>query len=290
MSKVFFTKDLTAVDKLFDAAGFGAIIAKDDFVALKIHFGERGNTAYIKPERSKAIVKKVRAAGGQPFWTDSNTLYKGSRGNTLAHLQTAFDHGYTFNKTGAHVLIADGLDGLDQVVKTDTLIAVSHLKGHEATGFGGAIKNVGMGLAGRAGKLKMHQDCPNCPEIKTCRKNLTLEACWFGPSDLVQQKIAKYAAGFIQRFKGKSVFINYLCDVSPNCDCFPVNDPPIIPDVGILASLDPVALDQACVDMVNKVAGKDKFKEVWPAVDWSVQLNHAEALGLGSRKYEFSEI
>lgn len=290
MSRVFFIKDLSAIDKIFDTAELGSIIAKDNYVALKIHFGERGNQAYLKPERVKAVVKKVRAAGGRPFWTDTNTLYHGSRGDTLAHLQTAFDHGYTFNKTGAHVLIADGLKGLDQVVKADTLIAISHFKGHEATGFGGALKNIGMGLASKAEKLEQHSDCPNCPELKTCDKKKTLSACWQGSSDSVQTKIARYAGKFIARFMGQAGFINLICDVSPNCDCYPTNGPPIVPDVGIMASFDPVALDQASVDMVNKVAGKDILKEIWPKADWSVQLKHAEETGLGSRKYELIEI
>lgn len=308
MSKVYFIKDPNKVGALFDAAGFSSIISKDDFVALKIHFGEKGNTAYIKPDRAKPIVKKVREYGGHPFWTDSNTLYKGSRHNALTHLQTAFDHGYTFGKTGAHVLIADGLEGKTStkipvnlkhfkeifigsiVLEADALIAVSHFKGHEVAGFGGALKNISMGLASRAGKLKMHQDCKNCLEIKTCRKNQTIQACWTGSSPAVQEKMVEYASGIIHHFKGKVAFINFITDVSPACDCYPQNDPPIVPDIGILASFDPVAIEQASVDLINqndngRIKGKDKFKTLWPEVDWEVQLKYAEEIGLGSRKY-----
>ncbi|MBU0672332.1 MAG: DUF362 domain-containing protein [Candidatus Margulisbacteria bacterium] len=294
MSQVFFTKDPDQVAKLFDAAQLGKNIAKDDFVALKIHFGERGNNAYVKSDRAKPVVKKVKALKAKPFWLDSNTLYKGSRSNTLDHLQTAFDHGYTAGKTGAHVLIADGLDGLDHVVKTDALIAISHFKGHELTGFGGAIKNLGMGLASRADKLEQHSDCDNCKAKPNCRKKENIESCWVGSSDSVQEKMAEYAAGVATKLKNKTAYINFITDVSENCDCYDFNSEPIIPDVGILASFDPVALDQACVDMVNKTDGRiksnDKFRELWPNVDWSVQLKHAEKIGLGFRKYELKEI
>ncbi|NQT29228.1 MAG: DUF362 domain-containing protein [Candidatus Saganbacteria bacterium] len=351
MSKVYITKDLDKVDKLFDAAGIGSVIEKDDFVALKIHFGERGNKAFVKPNRAKPVVKKVKALGGRPFWTDANTLYKGSRSDTLAHLQTAFDHGYTYGKTGAHVLIADGLEGkafkkikvdykyfkelfvAPLIMETESLISIAHFKGHEVTGFGGAIKNISMGLASRAGKQQMHADvkpvvlknkctscgrclewcpkntivwdkdkkaeihldkCIGCAEcIVTCRFD-AIEMSWAGASNSVQEKMAEYAAGVASKFRGKAAYINFICDVSENCDCYNFNSEPIVPDIGILASFDPVAIDQACVDLVNKtegrIKGKDKLKTVWPSVDWSTQLKHAEEIGLGTIKYELKVI
>ncbi|MFH1386920.1 MAG: DUF362 domain-containing protein [bacterium] len=342
MSKVFFTKDVNNVASLFDAAGFKSIISPEDFVALKIHFGEKGNTAYIKPDRVKPIIDKVKVAGGHPFWTDSNTLYKGSRGTALTHLSTAFDHGYTFENTGAHVVIADGLEGKQNhklpvnlkyfkevlvggvVIESDALIALTHFKGHEVAGFGGAIKNISMGFASRAGKQQMHSDlkpfvdetnCTSCGKcIKWCPTNainfaenkkafINLSKCigcgecvaacrfdaiginWQGEPDIVQKKMAEYAYGITKHFKHKTAFINFITDVSPNCDCFPNNDTPIIPDVGILASSDPVAIDQASIDLVNKSAGKDILREIH-GVDWSVQLKYAEEIGLGSREYE----
>jgi uncharacterized Fe-S center protein len=354
LSKVFFTRDTNQVDLLFDAAGLGKIIEKDDFVALKIHFGERGNNAFIKPPRVKTIVKKVRALKGRPFWVDSNTLYKGSRSDTLSHLQTAFDHGYTFGKTGAHVLIADGLEGRSYaeikvnyqhfkkifvgslMMEVDAMIAISHFKGHQVTGFGGAIKNIGMGLASRAGKQQMHADIKpvvnkaactacgkcldSCPEdaiswgvdgkaeidlrkcigcaqcIATCRFEAILIS-WAGSSDALQKKIAEYTAGIVAKLcaKGaKAAYINFITDVSENCDCYDFNSEPIVPDIGILASFDPVAIDQACLDLINqtegRIKGKDKFQTLWPDVDPTIQLKHAEEIGLGSRKYELTEI
>jgi uncharacterized Fe-S center protein len=130
----------------------------------------------------------------------------------------------------------------------------------------------------------MHQDCANCPELKTCKKNLTIESCWVGLPALVQEKIAEYAYGAV---KGKKTgYISFLTDISPNCDCYPRNDPPVVPDIGILASLDPVAIDQASIDLVNQAAGRDVFRTLYPAVDWAIQLDYAVALGLGSREYE----
>ena len=304
MSTVYFITNPSLVDQLYDAAEIKKVIQPEDFVALKIHFGERGNSAYLKPERTKPIVKKVRESGGRPFWTDANTLYQGSRGDTLAHLHNAFDHGYTFGKTGAQVLIADGLNGKNTerlvvkyknlkelsvaalIFEAQVLLAVTHFKGHELTGFGGTLKNIGMGLGSKAGKLEMHSDCENCKASLACQKKKTLQACWVGSSELVQEKIVEYSAGILDKFKNKAAFINFITDVSPNCDCYGHNDPPMVPDIGILASFDPVAIDQASVDMV----GPDKFKTIFPDVNWEIQLNYAEQLGLGTRKYELVKI
>ena len=312
MSKVYFIDNPNLVDQLFDAAEIKKLIEPKDFVALKIHFGERGNTAFLKPERTKPIVKKVKESGGRPFWTDANTLYEGSRGDTLAHLQDAFDHGYTFGKTGAQVLISDGLHGKNTeklqvnyknlkelsvaalVFEAQVLLAVTHFKGHELTGFGGTLKNIGMGLGSKAGKLDMHSDCDHCKARLACQKKKTLQACWVGSSELVQEKIVEYTAGILERFKNKAAFINFITDVSPNCDCYDHNDPPIVPDLGILASFDPVAVDQASVDLVNKsegrIAGPDKFRTIFPDVNWEIQLNYAEQLGLGSRRHELIKL
>ncbi|MBN2057689.1 MAG: DUF362 domain-containing protein [Candidatus Saganbacteria bacterium] len=310
-SKVFFTKELDQAAELFDRASLRTLISKGDQVALKIHFGEPGNHAYIKPERVKPLVRKVRDLGGKPFWTDANTLYKGKRSNNESHLQTAHNHGYTMNRTGADVIIADDPDNVRGLAISvnyplcnkihvapralvQAMLVITHFKGHELTGFGGALKNLGMGLGSKLGKLKMHQDCPNCPEVKTCKKNQTLESCWVGSSPLVQQKIAEYAAGIAAQFKSKIGFISFITDVSENCDCYAHNSAPIVPDIGILASFDPVALDQACVDLVNqsegRIKGPDKFRTIWPEADWSIQLKHAESIDLGSRKYELIKI
>jgi len=297
MSKVFFTKSIDQIDKLFDQAELGKIIAAGDRVALKIHFGEPGNNAYLKPQMVKGIRDKVKGLGGKPFYTDANTLYKGPRDNTKDHLKVAKDHGFEpviISEENDHETVEVNLKHFKKVyiagvaARAKTMIVLTHFKGHDTTGFGGALKNVGMGLGTRLGKLKMHQDCENCPELKTCKKNQTVESCYFGSPTIVQEKMVEYAFG-VQ--KGKKVcYFNFIIDVSPNCDCYPHNDPPIVPDIGVLASLDPVAIDQASVDLVNKTEGRikddDKFRTLWPKVDWSVQLKYAEEIGLGSREYE----
>lgn len=298
-AKVFFTKDLNNLGGLFEAAGFGKIITKGDSVALKIHFGEPGNQAYLKPERVRALTRKVRALGGLPFWTDANTLYPGQRGDDAKHLQTAHNHGYTMNRTGAEVKISEGIPN------AQAMIVVTHFKGHELTGFGGALKNVGMGCATRAEKLEQHSDCDNCKAKPACQKKEKLDACWVGTSAVVQKKIVAHATKAIKTFNGKTAFISFITDVSENCDCYPHNSQPIVPDLGILASSNPVALDQACVDMVNhapwshwcmvnnadgRIDSLDKFKTLWPGADWQVQLDWGEQLGLGSRKYEIISI
>lgn len=297
-SQVFFS-DIKSVDKLFDALDCKSIITPNDSVALKIHFGEPGNNAYLKPDEVKPICEKIKSLGGKPFYTDCNTLYKGPRSTTKDHLKVAVDHGYTEASAGAIAVIPEENDSIAidvnlkhfkkvflgaPALKSDSIIALTHFKGHEMTGFGGAIKNLGMGLATRVGKLRSHQDCANCPEAKTCKRNQTIESCWFGSPTLVQEKIVEYAYGAV---KGrKQAYFNYLIRISPQCDCYGFNDAPIIQDIGILASFDPVAIDQASVDLVNQKAGKDIIKEIHPNVDWEVQLKYAEEIGLGNRKYE----
>ncbi len=307
MSKVFFTADLNGAKKLFEASGLIGTIMPNDPVALKIHFGEPGNTAYLKPAQVKPVADRITELGGKPFFTDCNTLYRGRRSNTKEHLGVAVEHGFTKDLAGADAIIPEETDFETVEVnlkhfkkvfiggtaaRARSMIVLTHFKGHELTGFGGALKNVGMGLGTRQGKLKMHQDCLHCPEAKTCRKNQTIDACWIGSPALVQEKIVEYVYGAV---KGKKVgYISYITSVSPACDCYDHADEPIVPDIGILASDDPVAIDQACADLVNqtagRIAGKDKFRSLYPNVDWNIQLNYAEQIGLGQRKYQLISI
>ncbi len=366
-SKVYFT-DMRAehgksllykLEKLFDAAGMKELIKPGDLVALKVHFGERGNTGYIRPQFTRRIVNRVKKLGGKPFLTDANTLYVGSRANAVDHLQTAIENGFAYAVMDAPLVIADGLNGKDfvtvpvglkhfkevkigsAIVHADALIAISHLKGHEATGFGGTLKNVGMGSGSRSGKQMMHSDvlpsvniekclgcskcsqwCPagaiavgedkkavvdekSCIGCGECTVTCPVQAIavnWKTKPDMIQEKIVEYAAGVLKNKAGKAGFINFVNNVSPDCDCFGWTDAPLVRDIGMLASLDPVALDQASVDLVNKekglpnsrVAGKedsgDIFRAVHPRVDWQVQLAYGEAIGLGSREYELIKI
>ncbi|GAW91504.1 DUF362 domain-containing protein [Calderihabitans maritimus] len=348
---------LDKVERLFDRAGFAELIAPKDLVALKVHFGERGNTAYIRPTFVRRIVDKVKKKGGKPFLTDANTLYVGSRANAVDHLETAIENGFAYAVVGAPLIIADGLTGKDYikvpisgkhfkevkigsvVYHADAIIGVTHFKGHEATGFGGTIKNIGMGLGSRSGKQMMHSDIlpsinpekcvacgkciPWCPgeaiEIREKKAVIITDKCmgcgectvtcpqqaiainWKTEPDVIQEKMAEYALGVLQDKKNKAGFFSFVMNVTPDCDCFSWSDAPIVPDVGILASRDPVALDQACLDLVNdqialtnsrlgnKNDYEDKFRCIH-GIDGTLQLTHAEKLGLGSRRYELIKI
>jgi hypothetical protein len=322
-------------------------IKENSFVAIKIHFGEMGNTAYLKPERVKPLIDKIRSLKALAFLTDANTLYKGTRADAVNHMQTAAKHGYDLNTIGVPVMIADGLTGKDYFkVKVDlkhfkevkiasaaynaeSIVVLTHFKGHELAGFGGSLKNVGMGLGARSGKQEMHADikpqvnkekctsCGNC--VKWCPVNAielvekkavidpklcigcgecvvscnfgAIAVNWGGDPVPFQEKMVEYFYGVWKDKKDKMIFFNFLTDITPNCDCYGFNDPPLIPDIGLLASRDPVALDQASVDMVNSPAGsKDKFKEAHPDIDWSTQLSYAETIGIGRREYELTKI
>ncbi|MBS3757635.1 MAG: DUF362 domain-containing protein [Desulfobacterales bacterium] len=341
--------------QLTETAGLPERIRKNDLVALKLHFGERGNTAFIRPVYIRHIVDTVKAAGAMPFLTDANTLYAGSRGNTVDHLKTAVENGFDFSVVNAPLVIADGLRGksettvsIDQknckeayiasdIVEADALISIAHFKGHELTGFGGAIKNVGMGCASRRGKMDQHSDmapkikkkrCVGCGECaRHCaqgaiyfvdeKAHIDPEKCvgcgecilvceqgavqirWNQSIPRFMEYMVEYTAGVLKNKGEKSLFINFINHVSPACDCPPYNDAPIVRDIGVAAATDPVALDQACVDLVNnetalpgscvkqnQEAGEDKFKGLYPKVDWPLQLAYAEEIGLGTRAYE----
>jgi uncharacterized Fe-S center protein len=349
---------LQKFDRLIQASGIEARVAKRALVAVKVHFGEKGNTAYVRPAFIRPVVDAVKAAGGVPFVTDCNTLYVGSRGHSVHHLMTAHDHGFTPDAIGAPILIADGLrgDGAEKVpikgeifdhahigadiVKADGLISVSHFKGHELSGFGGTLKNLGMGCAGREGKLAQHSSVAPKVKAKTCigcgdctltcpadaitvdeTASINPETCigcgqciltcptgsiqivWNESAQTFQKKMSEYCLGVLAGKEKTSLFFNVITNVTPQCDCYGFSNPYIVPDIGVTVSTDPVAVDQASVDLINAAPGiegtalkenhkpgGDKFRGVYPAIDWSVQLSHAEKLGLGSRTYTLKEV
>jgi hypothetical protein len=369
-SKVYFTdlktkpghNLLDKLGKLVKSAGIESIDFKNKFVAIKIHFGEPGNLSYIRHNYVKKVVDMIKSLGGMPFVTDANTLYKGKRSNAVDHLQAAMENGFNPMGIGCNVMIADGLKGTDYreikiglkncktakigsiIADSDVIISMSHFKGHEMTGFGGALKNLGMGCASRGGKLELHSASKpkvasaNCLSCGLCTKNCSQEAIVIAEGrkavidyekcigcgqcvavcphnaaivnmdetpEIINEKIAEYSYAVV---KDKPNFhINFMMNISPNCDCWSNNDIPIAPDVGIAASFDPVALDMACVDMVNNVGtvkgsilhekeknGKcncdkensDKFNNIHPATNWMAGLKHAESIKLGNIEYE----
>ena len=375
-SKVYFTdlrtvpgnNLLTKLEKLIKRAGISEIDFDGKFTAIKIHFGEPGNLAYIRPNYVARVVDVIRSLGGKPFLTDSNTLYTGGRSNAVDHLDAAMENG--FNRIGAHadVIIADGLKGTDYkeipsggkycpspkigaaVADADIIISMNHFKGHEQSGFGGALKNLGMGCASVGGKLELHsssQPCideKNCIGCRICEKYCRHDAvkvvdrkavidydkcvgcgqcvavCQksaavikdYDTSEVLNSKIAEYAYAVVN---GKPHFhISFIMNVSPNCDCWGHNDAAIIPDLGIAASFDPVALDCACADLViaapslagNAISdkehkdectcghhhhrGEDKFRLVHPDTNWQAGVEYGEQIGLGRREYELIKL
>jgi hypothetical protein len=359
-SKVYFTDMRTTygnnmldkLKKILIKSDFNDIDFKDKFVALKLHFGEYGNLAFIKPNYVKVVADLIKEKGGIPFITDCSTLYSGRRSDAVSHMNVAELNGFNSTTTGCPTIIADGLRGNDYkevevnlkhcstvkigtaVREADIIISLNHFKGHEQAGFGGALKNLGMGCGSKLGKLEMHSgskpviDKDKCITCGKCAPNcnqgaITIEekaiidynkcvGCGecivvcpvkapqqeeIGQSRILNEKIAEYTYGVL---KDKQHFhINFVMNVSPNCDCWANNDLPIVPDIGILASSDPVAIDMASSDLVNKadiVKGsvldgkeskhKDKFKCIHSNVDWESGLDYAEKLKLGSKDYE----
>ncbi len=336
-------------------AGLAEAVATGDMVAIKLHFGEEGNTGFVQPIFLREVVRLVSEAGGKPFLTDSNTLYRGKRSNAIDHLACAIHNGFSFATIEAPVIIADGLDGREAadvaihgfdhfdsvrigsaVLHADAMVVVTHVKGHEATGFGGALKNVGMGLGCRSAKQRMHSDlkpqvsaekCTACGRcVKWCPVDaieITSErvaridygpcygcgecvaACAYGAIGIqwktepgaIQEKIVEHVAGALSGKDGKVVYLSFVTNVSPDCDCWHFSDASVVPDIGVLASTDIVAIDQAAYDLVTGARGlvgskgegmdegTDKFLEI-TGIDGTVALDYAERHGLGSRVYD----
>lgn len=365
-SKVYFT-DMKAkpgenlqmkLQRLMKKAGIESIDFQDKYVAIKIHFGERGNLSYLRPNYAKTVADMVKELGGHPFLTDCNTLYVGGRKNALDHIETAYLNGFSPFSTGCHILIGDGLKGTDDVevpvdgewvkkakigravMDADIIISLTHFKGHELTGFGGTLKNLGMGCGSRAGKMDMHSTgkpyvkqelcigCHQCekicahgaPEFADGKARINHDKCvgcgrciGVCPKDavcaakdatneIINKKIAEYSLAVVQ---GRPNFhISLVVDVSPYCDCHGENDRAIVPNVGMFASFDPVALDVACADAVNaqpvivdSLLGescghedRDHFGKVSPNTDWKVAIDHGVKLGLGNKEYELIEV
>ncbi|MFA5809155.1 MAG: DUF362 domain-containing protein [Thermoleophilia bacterium] len=353
-------RNLKKYRRLLKTLDLGKVVADGDLVAIKTSFGEHGNFTFLRPQYVRVVIDEIKRLGGRPFLTDSNTLYAGARQNSRDHHIDAIENGFGFSVTGAPVVIAGGLLGLDyrtvpidgehfqeakivsEALDADAIISLAHFKGHMICGFGGAIKNLGMGFGARAGKQKMHSDvhplvdsahCDGCARcIKWCPEDaITLVpvpdagkvaliddgACigcgecvatcfndaigisWKSDPGVVQQKMAEYASAALTGKKGKFAAINYILDVTPDCDCLGWSDNPIVPNIGIVASHDPVAADTAALELVNQSAGTatsalpadalsstDKFGSIHKGIDPTVQLIHGEKLGLGTRNHD----
>jgi len=347
------------IAKLLTLCDLGQRVCDGDLTAVKIHFGEKGNHAFIRPIFARRVVEEIKKLGAKPFLTDSSTLYPGQRKEAVSALTCGIENGFAYACVGAPLIISDGLRGVTEtevaikgellnsvflgteIVESDSLVCLSHFKCHELTGFGGAIKNLGMGCASRKGKLVQHSTvapvvsdknctgCGACP--RACAHDAIIisdgiayidpEKCvgcsrcisvcpvrainvqWNEAADLVMKKMAEYARGAVTGKEEKMLYLNFITQVSPLCDCYGHSDAPIVNDIGLCASIDPVAVDQACADLVNAARGnqgsalksgfepgEDKFRGVHPNINWEVQLEHSEKVGLGSRKYDLVKI
>ena len=372
-SKVYFTDFRTKLGeglptklkRLIKDAGIGEIDMDNKFVAIKMHFGELGNLGFLRPNYAKAVADMVKELGGKPFLTDCNTLYPGSRKNALEHLECAWENGFSPLSVGCPVIIADGLKGTDDItipviggeyikeakighaiMDADIFISLTHFKGHEMTGFGGTIKNIGMGCGSRAGKKDQHingkphitedkcrgclrcqrecandgllfddvkkkmsintENCVGCGRcLGACNFNAIEFANWTASEEL-NCRMAEYTKAVVD---GRPCFhISLVIDVSPNCDCHCENDAPILPNIGMFASFDPLALDQACADAciaatplpnsqladnISKpgfIDHHDHFTNSTPESEWRTCLAHSEKIGLGTREYELITI
>ena len=367
-SNVYFTdfhtttaeNQLQKLKRLILTAGIQQIDFKGKFVAIKMHFGEPGNLAFLRPNYARAVADVVKELGGKPFLTDCNTLYVGGRKHALEHIDSAYQNGFTPYTTGCHVIIADGLKGNDEVcvpvqggeyiqeakigralMDADIVISLTHFKCHENAGIGGAIKNIGMGGGSRAGKMEMHAagkpfvvddaqciGCGSCQRIcahegpvmedgvvtridheKCVGCGRCIAACpmdviaapYDAAFDVLNCRMAEYAKAVLDN--RPAFHISLVMDVSPNCDCHSENDAPIIPDVGMFASFDPVAIDQACADAcqdmpvirgsqadVDRREGQDLFGAVHSDTNWRVQTQHGKKIGLGNDAYRLITI
>lgn len=348
--------------RLLKACGVPEVVRNGDLTAVKIHFGEAGVTGFVSPVWIRPIVAFLRKLGARPFLTDTATLYVGNRGEAVSHAMQAAAHGFDPLLLQAPVIIADGLKSQNQcvvpvagrhfqeaylagdILAADSMLTLTHFKGHELAGIGGCLKNMAMGCATRQGKMHQHgclgplvhaEKCKGCEScVNVCAPGaLTLDggrkilfnpelcvgcgACFHACSQgclqvdwktdvaLFVERMMEYAAAVLQSRQrgGSCVHVSFVMQVTPQCDCAGYSDRPICPDIGVLASRDPVALDQACLDLVNRAEplhpshlpagiapGQDKFLAMHPNVPPDFGLDYAETLGLGSRRYVLKEI
>ena len=337
---------ILALQKIIAALKWEKIIGRFDRVAIKTHFGDVNNTTHIAPELIREIVRIVKKNKAYPFLTETSTLYAGPRQNAITHTELAYKHGFSFDNVEAPIIMSDGLMGNTEIeveingllykkvriardaILADALILMTHPTGHILTGLGATLKNLGMGLSSRKGKLQQHssikpyikedactfcrqcivwcpeeaiitrhkkafivkEKCIGCGECLSVCKYNAVKFNWGVQSGDIQKRIAEYALGAIINKKTKCIYINVLADMTKECDCLNKTQKPFIRDIGIIAGYDPVALDQATLDLTREYTGKDIGRGSNPGLDPEIQLDHGEKIGLGSRKYRLKKL
>ncbi|MFH2107232.1 MAG: DUF362 domain-containing protein [Chrysiogenia bacterium] len=332
------------LEKAIMANNLFSFVQANDMVAFKTHFGEEKTQGYVRPLNFKMMGDLLKQRRALPFLTDTATLYSGMRNQAVSHIELAQRHGFGFERTGLPLIMADGLIGDEElevpipgrlyskvkiaslIVKTQALVVVSHFTGHLASGFGAALKNMGMGCASRRGKLVQHSTATPSVKKKKCTacgacvhwcpvqaitmvenaaridKGICigcaqcLAVCrfdaigynWSETYEHLQRKIVEHAWGVAVCKKGKALYINFLNRISKDCDCMG-GYKKIVPDIGVLISLDAVALDAASLDLVEKKAGKPLTTLAYD-IPHRVQIDYAREIGFGNPDYQIVEI
>ena len=290
-SKVYFTKEITPENfvKMYEILG----VSLPGKVAVKLHSGEQGNQNYIRPEFVKAIVEKVNGTV-----VECNAAYEGARNSTEKHKKLIEDHGWT-KYFDVDIMDAEGLDvvleipngkilkenfvGKD-ILKYDSMLVLSHFKGHPMGGYGGALKQLSIGVASSEGKSWIHS--------AGFTKDQTILWDNLPEQDKFLESMADAASSVVNHFKDKIAFISVMCNLSVDCDCCAVAEDPCMKDIGILASTDPIAIDQACIDLIynSKDPGRDHFVERVERQHGIHTIEAAAELGFGTREYELINI
>lgn len=331
--------------KLFHRAGFDRLIEKNDITAIKVHFGEKGNTNHVPAIYIEPLIRIIKSLGAKPFVTDTNVLYKSQRDNAIDHIKLAYEHGFSLDTIGAPIVIADGISGRNDIeiridapinkvvslasdiVAADSLIVITHVTGHLNTGLAATLKNLGMGMASRKGKLTQHSVSkptisPNkctvcgvcaewCPEyaitleeefarideklctgcgecLAVCRYN-AVKFKWDSSSSELQKQIAEHALGIVKQKRGKIGYFTFLITMTKDCDCMAQKPNFLIDDIGVLAGTDPIAIDQAVLDLTKNEGKKDIATLSYPSIDATIQIAYGEEIGLGFRRYNLIE-
>lgn len=331
---------LKKMEGLFFSAGLDKIVKKGGSVGIKMHFGEPGDVHYIRPAYVSKLVDIIKGLEANPVIVETAGLgWRPGRTSAEKHLAAAKKNGFSEETIGAPILIADGNDGLDGtggdipvakgIAELDSLIFLSHVTGHIQAGFGGAIKNIGVGCVTKPGKFRIHfneppeiveESCDSCGKcVEECPVegavkppvinetvclpcNVCLDVCdrravkvGFNDKEILARRIAENAKAVVDVLGDTAGYISLLVDIIPHCDCHPHSDIPVVPDLGVLASKDPVAIDMASIDMINEApgvegsafeGGADKLSSINPGTHWSIQLDTAEELGVGKKDYK----